>query len=120
MPHVVDTNRLVAENILTEAQAAEIARRSRETMVSLAVNVVLCVGIVAATLGLVFWLADALAVAVAGAVFVGAGALVLSKGGDLYRMLGNAAALVGSLAMASWRRKAAATGRPMRVANSAK
>lgn len=96
MPHVVDTSRLVAENILTEAQAAEIARRSRETMVSLAVNVVLCIGIVAATLGLVFWLADALAVAVAGAVFVGAGALVLSKGGDLYRMLGNAAALVGA------------------------
>lgn len=96
MPHVVDTNQLVAENILTEAQAAEIARRSRETMVSLVVNAVLCIGIVAATLGLVFWLADALSVAVAGAVFVGAGALVLTRGGHLYRMLGNAAALVGA------------------------
>lgn len=96
MPHVVDTKQLVAESILTEAQAAEIARRSRENMVSLAVNAVLCIGIVAATLGLVFWLADALAVAIAGAVFVGAGALVLSKGGHLCRMLGNAAALVGA------------------------
>ena len=96
MPHVVDTQRLIAENILTEAQGAEIARRSRETMVSLVVNVVLCVGIVAATLGLVFWLADALAVAVAGAVFIAAGAFVLLRGGELYRMLGNAAALVGA------------------------
>jgi hypothetical protein len=96
MPHVVDTQRLIAENILTEAQGAEIARRSRETMVSLVVNVVLCVGIVAATLGLVFWLADALAVAVAGAVFVAAGVAVLARGGELYRMLGNAAALVGA------------------------
>ena len=96
MSHVVDTARLVAENILTEAQAAEIARRSRETMVSVAVNVVLCAGIVAATLGLVFWLADAMAVAVAGLVFLAAGALVLLKGEALYRMLGNAAALVGA------------------------
>ncbi|WP_413720188.1 hypothetical protein [Silicimonas sp. MF1-12-2] len=96
MPHVVDTKQLIAENILTEAQGAEIARRSRETMVSLVVNVVLCVGIVAATLGLVFWLADALAVAVAGAVFVAAGVAVLARGGELYRMLGNAAALVGA------------------------
>ena len=96
MPHVVDTDRLVAEGILNHVQAAEIARRSRETMVALVVNVVLCVGIIAATLGLVFWLADALAVAIAGLVFLGAGALVLEKGGDLYRMLGNAAALVGA------------------------
>ena len=96
MPHVVDTQRLIAENILTEAQGAEIVRRSRETMISLVVNVVLCIGIVAATLGLVFWLADALAVAVSGAVFVAAGAAVLARGGELYRMLGNAAALVGA------------------------
>lgn len=96
MPHVVDTRKLVAENILNDAQAAEIARRSRETMVSLVVNAVLCVGIVAATLGLVFWLADAFSVAVAGAVFLAAGSLVLARGGTLYGMLGNAAALVGS------------------------
>lgn len=96
MPHVVETEKLVAEGILTPAQAAEIARRSRETMVALAVNAVLCVGIVAATLGLVFWLADAMAVAVAGALFLGIGALVLAKGGELYHMLGNAGTLVGA------------------------
>ncbi|RZW06050.1 MAG: hypothetical protein EX266_08075 [Rhodobacteraceae bacterium] len=96
MPHVVDTARMVADKVLTEAQAAEIGRRSRETMVSLVVNTVLCVGIVAATLGLIFWLADAMAVAMAGLVFLGGGAAVLMKGGPLYRMLGNAAALVGA------------------------
>lgn len=96
MPHVVDTHRLVLENIVTESQAAEIARRSRDTMVALIVNVVLCAGIVAATLGLVFWLEDALSVAVAGGVFLAVGAAILTRGGELYRMLGNAAALVGA------------------------
>ena len=96
MPHVVDTERLLADGLITGAQADEIARRSRETMVALVVNAVLCVGIVAATLGLVFWLADALAVAVAGALFLTIGAVVLARGAATYRMLGNAAALVGS------------------------
>ena len=96
MPHVVDTERLIAERVITAEQGREIARQSRETMVGLAVNSVLCIGIIAATLGLVFWLADAMAVAVAGAVFLGLGGMILSKGSALYRMLGNAAALVGS------------------------
>lgn len=96
MPHVVDTERLLADRLITRAQADEIARRSRETMVALAVSAVLCVGIVAATLGLVFWLADAMAVAAAGALFLATGGVVLARGLDMYRMLGNAAALVGS------------------------
>lgn len=96
MPYVVDTKSLVAESWITAEQAAEIARRSRETMVSLAVNAILCAGTLAATFGLIFWLADALAVAVAGALFLAIGTGVLLKGGALYRMLGNAAALVGA------------------------
>ncbi len=96
MPHVVDTERLIADGILDQSQAAEIARRSRETMVALAVNAVLCIGIIAATFGLIFWLADALAVAVAGAVFLVAGLWVLMNGSELYRMLGNAASLIGA------------------------
>lgn len=96
MPHVVDTEVLVAEAILTPEQAAIIAHRSRETMVALFVNAVLCVGIIAATLGLVLWLADALAVAMAGAVFLAIGAGVLMRGGAAYRMLGHASALIGA------------------------
>ena len=96
MPHVVDTDRLLADEIINQAQADEIARRSRETMVALAVNAILCVGIIAATFGLIFWLADAMAVAFAGAIFLALGAWVLQEGSDLYRMLGNAAALVGA------------------------
>ncbi len=96
MPHVVDTNRLLAEDWLTPAQASEIERRSRETMIALAVNTVLCGGIIAATFGLIFWLADAMAVAVAGSIFLLLGGFVLSKGSDLYRMLGNAAAIIGA------------------------
>jgi hypothetical protein len=96
MPYVVDTDRLVADSWITSDIADEIARRSRETMVSLAVNAVLCAGILAATFGLIFWLADALAVAVAGAIFLVVGLGVLLKGNVLYRMLGNAATLVGA------------------------
>lgn len=96
MPHVVDTEKLLEERLIDRSLAAEIARRSRETMVALAVNTILCVGIIAATLGLIFWLADALAVAVAGGIFLLVGAWVLLAGSDLYRMLGNAATLVGA------------------------
>lgn len=96
MPHVVDTEALLAEGLIDRSLAAEIARRSRETMVALAVNSILCLGIVAATFGLIFWLADALAVALAGGIFLLVGLWVLLAGSDLYRMLGNAAALVGA------------------------
>ena len=96
MPHVVDTGALLDEGLISPSLAEEIARRSRETMVALAVNSVLCVGIIAATFGLIFWLADAMAVAVAGGIFLAIGLWVLLAGGTLYRMLGNAAALVGA------------------------
>lgn len=96
MTHVIDTNGLLAEGWLTEDQAREIAHRSRQTMVSLAVNAVLTAGIVAATFGLIFWLADAVAVAVCGAIFLLIGASVLARGSDMFRMLGNAAAIIGA------------------------
>lgn len=96
MPHVVDTARLLEDDIINAGQADEIARRSRETMVAFAVNSVLCGGIIAATFGLVFWLADAMAVAVAGGVFLVAGLWGLLNGSEMYRMLGNAAALIGA------------------------
>ncbi len=96
MAHVVDTNGLVAEGWLNEAQAREIARRSRETMVALAVNAVLVAGIVAATFGLISWLKDAVAVAVCGALFLAAGVAVLVRGKVLFRMLGNAATIIGA------------------------
>lgn len=96
MAHVVDTDGLVAEGWLDVAQAREIARRSRETMVTLAVNAVLVAGIVAATFGLIFWLKEAVAVAVCGAFFLAVGLAVLVRGKVLFRMLGNAAAIIGA------------------------
>lgn len=96
MTYVVNTERLLRDGVLNQSQADEIARRSREAMVALAVNSVLCLGILAATLGLVFWLASAAAVAAAGAVFLAIGGGVLERGSTTYGMLGNAAMLVGS------------------------
>ena len=57
MTQVINTKLLLEEGLLNEAQAAEIMRRSRETMLALVVNIVLCGGIIAASLGFVFWIA---------------------------------------------------------------
>lgn len=96
MPHVVQTEALVAEGILTADQGSIIARRSRQVMVSLVINSVLCLGIIAAAIGFVLWLANAVAVAIVGALFLAAGFLVLLKTEVIYRMFGNAAALIGA------------------------
>ena len=95
MPHVVQTEALVAEGVLTQAQGLEIARRSRDTMLALVVNIVLCAGIIAASLGFVFWIADAVGVALLGLAFLAAGLFTLARAGALYRMLGHAATLIG-------------------------
>jgi len=96
MPHVVNTAQLIQEGVLTEAQGAVIAARSRSAMVALAVNTLLSAGILAAALGFVFWLADPFAVAVVGALFLALGATVLLRGSAEMSMLGNAAALIGA------------------------
>lgn len=96
MPHVIQTEALVGEGILTPEQGRIIARRSRQVMVSLVINAVLCAGIIAAAIGFVFWLADALAVALVGGLFLAIGACVLLWAAEPYRMFGNAAALIGA------------------------
>lgn len=95
--HVIaDTRQLRADGVIDAAQAREIEARAREAMVALAINSVLCFGIVAATAGLIFWLANAVSVALFGALALAGGLTVLARGGAIYRMFGNAAALIGA------------------------
>jgi hypothetical protein len=96
MHAIADTTTLVSDNIITPEQAREIEGRSRQVMVTLAINTILSFGIFAATAGLIFWLADALAVALFGLVMLGIGMAILLRTGQLYRMFGNAAALIGA------------------------
>lgn len=96
MAHVIQTDALIQEGVITAQQGTIIARRSRQVMVSLAINSVLCFGIIAAAAGFIGLLADALAVAIVGGLFLGIGALILVKATDVYRMFGTAAALIGS------------------------
>lgn len=92
--HVVaDTKTLIADGVISEPQAAEISRRGREAMVQIAVNGILIAGILAATGGLIFWLADALSVALAGAIFLATGWLI-GRGGA--NMFSRAATLIGA------------------------
>lgn len=93
---VADTEKLIADKIITSDQAQELKTRSRETMVSLTINMILCFGILSATGGLIFWLASPMSVAICGLLFLGSGLFIISKGKDLFRMFGNAAALIGA------------------------
>ncbi len=96
MAHVIQTEALVEEGVITSDQGDIIARRSRQVMVSLVINSVLCFGIIAAAAGFIGLLADALAVAIVGGLFLGIGATILVKATDLYRMFGTASALIGA------------------------
>lgn len=96
MYYVADTETLVADGILNDGQAQEIKSRARAAMVTLCVNTLLIGGIIAATFGLVFLLADAVSVAVCGGLFLGGGLATLRYGDMLYRMFGNASAIIGA------------------------
>lgn len=96
MYYIAQTDQLVADGILDLSQAAEIQTRARAAMIALCVNTLLIAGILAATFGLVFLLASALSVAICGGLFLAAGLLILRYGADLYRMFGNASALIGA------------------------
>ena len=96
MYYVAETERLIADGVISRGQADVIESRARATMMTLCVNVVLIVGIFAATLGLVFYLASAVSVAICGGLFLASGLLVLRYAAPLYRMFGNASALIGA------------------------
>ncbi|MEJ6479620.1 MAG: hypothetical protein QNL92_13175, partial [Octadecabacter sp.] len=84
MHYLADTDALVADGTLTTDQARIIQHRSRQAMVSLSINTLLCAGIIAAAFGFVFWLANALAVAISGEWFLGVGVVILRGGSHLY------------------------------------
>ncbi|MFK7762142.1 MAG: hypothetical protein AB8B62_02675 [Roseobacter sp.] len=96
MHTIADTKALAAEGVITQAAARLIETRARSTMVALAINTLLCAGVLFATFGLIFWLADAVLVAVFGVLMLLAGCSVLRHGTDIYAMFGNAAALIGA------------------------
>ena len=96
MYYVAQTDQLVADGVINPAQANEIQSRARAAMIALCVNALLIAGIIAATLGLVFFLASAMSVAVCGGLFLAGGLLILRYGHELYRMFGNASALIGA------------------------
>lgn len=96
MAVVADLDSLVADGVLTPAQADILRARSRGAMVALLVNTLLAGGVLAAAGGFVLLLADVLAVALSGALFLGAGIWVLGHAGAMWRMIGHAAALIGA------------------------
>jgi len=96
MHYIADTTQLTVDKVISSEQALEIERRARTTMVHLLINCFLCGGIIAATFGLIFWLADPLYVALAGGFALVLGLFILSRVTENFRMFGNAAALIGA------------------------
>ena len=96
MHAIADTERLVTDGIITDEQARTIEARAREAMVYLAINTILCFGIIAATGGLIAWLGTPFSVAIFGLLSLGLGLSILRKDTEMYRMFGNASALIGA------------------------
>ena len=97
MPFVVaDTDGLTRDGVISAQAARVIEARAREVMVNLAINALLSFGILAAPLGRIFGLADPAAEAVVGGLSLGGGLMVLARRREVYRMFGNAAALIGA------------------------
>ncbi len=96
MQAVADIKLLVKEGIITSEQAEIIEAKARETMVYLAINALLCFGIIAATGGFIAWLGTPASVATTGLLFSGMGVLILAYASELFRMFGNASMLIGA------------------------
>jgi hypothetical protein len=96
MHAIADTTKLTAEGVITADQARIIEARAREAMITLGVNVILCLGILATTGGFILLLADPLLVAIAGLLMTAGGLLILARTSDMFRMFGNAATLIGA------------------------
>ncbi|RRH73507.1 hypothetical protein [Falsigemmobacter faecalis] len=97
MAVLADLNGLVADGVITPAQAGVMRARSRTAMVALVIRLLLCGGVLAAAAGFVALLQDPVSVALAGFLFLLAGAVVLGAAGPLWRMFGHAAALIGAV-----------------------
>ncbi|MEL6586025.1 MAG: hypothetical protein AAFY65_13860 [Pseudomonadota bacterium] len=96
MYYVADTDLLLREGVLTSDQVAVVKRQARDVMVKLSVNCLLLGGIIAATLGLIFWLARPVPVAMAGGLALALGFVALAKTAETLRFFGNAASLIGA------------------------
>ncbi|WP_138466818.1 hypothetical protein [Poseidonocella sp. HB161398] len=93
---IADTERLVADGVLTAPQAAELESRARASMVELAAGLLLSFGILAAAGGVIFWLRDAIAVALCGSAAVAAGLALRAWAPRLLQLFGTAALLTGA------------------------
>ncbi|WP_172328367.1 hypothetical protein [Mangrovicoccus sp. HB161399] len=93
---LADTARLVADGVLSPAQAEEMERRARSSMIELAAGLLLSFGILAAAGGVIFWLRDALTVAVMGCLAVGGGLALRAWAPRILQLFATAAVLTGA------------------------
>lgn len=93
---LVDVDRLQREGVIGPEQAAAMRGQARETLVAFGIDALLVVGVIAVVAGTSFWLNDAAAIAVFGAVVMGAALSLLRVGEGPGSFVTNAAAAVGA------------------------
>lgn len=96
MAILTDPDKLIAQGYITQDIAEVMRQQARGLMVPMAINVILCFGILCATGGLIFWLTSPASVALVGGFLLGAGFLIRLKGYESTAMFGSSAILIGS------------------------
>lgn len=95
MKYLVDMERLVDERILTESQAAEIRRRSREGLSNLSINILLVVGVISVVIGLFMWALSSANLIILGAVMSIVGISAIFNLNKQFDLVANAVAFIG-------------------------
>lgn len=96
MKYIVDTKSLIRDGVISEAQAEEIAQRSRDGMIALAINMMLFCGVLAVVLGAAAYLDDLPQLTMLGAGITVIGAAALYAAPEDYRLLSNAVSVIGA------------------------
>lgn len=96
MKHLVDVDGLVEDEVLTQEQADEILRRSREGLVALAINIVLFLGILSVVVGTYLLKLGPESSIVVGSIISLAGILSVFKLGPRFNIIANAVSFVGT------------------------
>jgi iron complex transport system permease protein len=97
MKLLVDVEKLLADGAVTPAQAAAIRRAAAAETMSLAVNVILALGIIAVVVGVIALQPGTLAMAAIGGALAAGGLLLRRSRPESFGFLGGALLLVGAL-----------------------
>jgi iron complex transport system permease protein len=97
MKVTLDLDQLVKEGLISETQRQQLSQYGHQLTVSVSLNILLSLGILATTGGLLTWLHSSVAAIVIGLLIAIAGATIILKGDDAWHLLGHILLPLGAL-----------------------